>query len=87
MKLLSTIAPGSNVVVFGASGGIGRSLCKLLAAHDTVETVFALSRSGADSVGEKCQTIAFDLLDEASIVNAAEQISKQAKPVLFLSIF
>ncbi|MGI9220531.1 MAG: SDR family NAD(P)-dependent oxidoreductase [Woeseiaceae bacterium] len=84
MNILSTIRPGSNVVVVGATGGIGLSLCSHLAAHDSVKTVFALSRARFELSGEKYQAIDFDLLDETSIVKAAEQVAAQAAPDLVI---
>jgi NAD(P)-dependent dehydrogenase (short-subunit alcohol dehydrogenase family) len=57
--------------VFGASGGIGRSLCKGLAARGA-EVVYAGTRQGEGPEGAAIRPFAFDLMDETSIAAAAE---------------
>lgn len=46
--------------------------------------MFALSRAHFDLSGEKYQAIEFDLLNETSIVKAAEQVAAQAAPDLVI---
>lgn len=61
-------------VVFGASGGIGSALTRLLAARDDVAVVHAGSRSGKAPGGDKIARFTFDLADEASIATACANI-------------
>ena len=56
--------------VFGSTGGIGRALCKVMAARGC-ETVYAGSRAGREPAGPDISPFAFDLADEASIEAAA----------------
>lgn len=57
--------------VFGASGGIGAALVSLLAARDDIAIVHAGARRQVDG-GAKVRPFRFDLLDEASIQDAAQ---------------
>jgi NAD(P)-dependent dehydrogenase (short-subunit alcohol dehydrogenase family) len=61
--------------VFGASGGIGAALVARLAARENVSDVFALSRQ-AGGGGGKIVSLPFDLLDEASIAQAAKRMGE-----------
>lgn len=56
--------------MFGASGGIGRALCDVLAERGC-ETIHAGSRSCKRGGGGPYRPFAFDLTDEASIAAAA----------------
>ena len=78
MTQLSTFSPAANVVVIGASGGIGSALCRALAGSESVGSVHALSRSKAAAPDTVIQPFTIDLLDEASIEAAAEHVSKDA---------
>lgn len=66
---------GKKILVTGAGKGIGREICRLLAAGGA--EVIALSRTAADLeslAGEiACQTVIADLADAAEAVGAAER--------------
>lgn len=64
---------GLRCAVFGASGGIGAALVKLLAARDDVAQVHALARKPVES-GLKIYPHMFDLADEATIATACATI-------------
>ncbi|MBT5570249.1 MAG: SDR family NAD(P)-dependent oxidoreductase [Alphaproteobacteria bacterium] len=76
MSALEPFGTGLSVAVFGASGGIGRALTDILQSDISVERVYALSRTEPEGLGEKSTGIAFDMLDEASIAEAATVIAK-----------
>ncbi len=57
------------VAIFGATGGIGAALCRLLA--DSGVQVLAGSRSGDAPKHQLIEPFQFNLLDEASIASAA----------------
>ncbi len=61
-----------HAVVIGASGGIGRALAAALAASPQVARVLACARRPLAPDHAKLQPQPLDLLDEASIVAAAE---------------
>jgi NAD(P)-dependent dehydrogenase (short-subunit alcohol dehydrogenase family) len=61
-----------HAVVIGATGGIGQALVEALAARSDVAAVTALSRRPADPASAKVETGYVDLLDEASVAQAAE---------------
>lgn len=65
--------------VIGSTGGIGRALVDALAASDTVETLYALSRSGTTHDSPKVQNLTFDFLDEVSVAAAAEALRETGK--------
>ena len=70
---------GSAVVV-GSTGGVGRAMVQRLVGDGAFETVWAVSRSGADVAGATALTA--DLEDEASLVRAAERIGRGSAPTL-----
>lgn len=61
-------------VIMGASGGIGGALTHKLAMRDEVAQIYALSRSTRECDGPKTTSLSIDLLDEASIAQAATAI-------------
>ncbi len=65
---------GKQVVVFGASGGIGAALVAQLVADPLVALVHAGSRAPAAPGNPKLRPFAFDLADEASMAQAAASI-------------
>lgn len=71
-----------SAVVFGATGGIGRAMVERIVSGGAFETVWAVSRSGADVAG--AQGLAADLEDEASLVRAAERIGQGPAPTLIV---
>lgn len=62
------------VVVVGASGGIGGAAVDLLAALPSVARVHAWSRSGRIASGPKIHPHAIDITDESSITLAAASL-------------
>lgn len=64
---------GLRCAVFGASGGIGAALVRLLAARDDVAQVHALARKPVETTA-KVHPHTFDLADEASIATACASI-------------
>jgi NAD(P)-dependent dehydrogenase (short-subunit alcohol dehydrogenase family) len=71
-----------SAVVIGATGGIGRAMVEQILASGAFETVWAVSRSGADVAG--AQGLAADLEDEASLAHAAERIGQGPAPTLIV---
>ncbi|WP_428154244.1 SDR family NAD(P)-dependent oxidoreductase [Brevundimonas sp.] len=71
-----------SAVVIGATGGIGRAMVERIVSGGAFETVWAVSRSGADVAG--AQGLAADLEDEAGLVHAAERIGQGPAPTLIV---
>lgn len=63
-----------NVVVFGASGGIGGALVVQLAADPSVARIHAASRRAIDYSDSKIIPLSFDLSDESTIADAAATV-------------
>lgn len=57
--------------VIGSTGGIGGALVDALARQTNVQSVYALSRTGASHSSPKVENLTFDFLNEASIITAA----------------
>lgn len=72
---LSTFSDGANVVIAGASGGIGAALVRHVSASDRIGRVFALHRSPAPDFAGDVARLGFDLGDEGSIRSAANAVS------------
>lgn len=68
---LSSFGCDLNVVVFGASGGIGASIVHLFAECPNVRKINAFSRTKPQALHDDVDYESFDLLDEASIERAA----------------
>jgi NAD(P)-dependent dehydrogenase (short-subunit alcohol dehydrogenase family) len=62
--------------VFGAAGGIGAAMVRVLLGREDVSVVHAGSRQGGVSADPRCEPFRFDLLDEASIRAAAAQVAR-----------
>ena len=73
---LSTLPPGANVVIAGASGGIGAALLEHCTADERVNKIFALRRSNAPGHGSKVATLEFDFHHEDSIRAASETVAE-----------
>lgn len=73
-EILSNFGSDLNVVVVGASGGIGRGFIEHLADCDKVVRVFAFSRAEAVFESEKVIWGAIDYADESSIEAAAQSV-------------
>jgi NAD(P)-dependent dehydrogenase (short-subunit alcohol dehydrogenase family) len=74
MDSLTSFKPGSNAVVIGSSGGIGRSFVSALEADPSFAQVSTFSRSNPDR--------GIDLADEASIERAANSVGDELDLVI-----
>lgn len=77
MKSLDATA---NVVVVGASGGIGGAVVQLLNDDPSVRRIHAFSRNATSSLDGKIRRLPIDLLDEESIASGVE-IAAAEKPL------
>lgn len=73
---MNSLNPDAHVAVIGASGGIGAAFCRALAGSDRVSKVHALSRSITEFDDDKIRSSTLDLLDDASVAEAAERVSQ-----------
>ena len=73
-----------NAVIIGASGGIGDALTQALAMRETTASVHALSRSGRRFDQAIIRSHAIDIVDEASIVQAAAEVKETGAPDLVI---
>lgn len=78
MTSLNSFAPGANVAVIGASGGIGAEFTRQLSASATVGHVHALARECRAFPNPKVRPGRIDLMDEESIRDAAAAVSETA---------
>lgn len=74
MSRLASFHEPANVVVVGASGGIGSAACELLAADPRIGHVFALSRSNSAVAGDHISSAPIDIENEESVAQAAAAI-------------
>ena len=63
-----------NIVIIGASGGIGEAFVRLLEQDESVSKIYAFSRSDASFDHAKVVTGKIDIIDESSIEDASSQI-------------
>lgn len=75
----------SRAVVFGASGGIGCALTEALAASGRFDRIHAGARRLPADLPLGVEPFAFDLVDEASIAEAARSIGGPVELVLVTS--
>lgn len=73
---LSSFGNNLNVVVFGASGGLGSAIVQLFNQSANVNKIYAFSRSTPQTTDAKVQYQRFDLLDEETIEQAADIIDE-----------
>lgn len=73
MTKLSSFADSLSVAVVGASGGIGRAMCRQLNDDARVDAIYAFSRQEIDAAG-KIQWFPIDIADESSIEYAMDAI-------------
>jgi NAD(P)-dependent dehydrogenase (short-subunit alcohol dehydrogenase family) len=73
---LESFPASLRAAVFGASGGIGKALCDLLANCAQIKQLYLFSRSGTGLNAPHIEDMRFDLTDEASIASAAEFCSR-----------
>lgn len=71
---LSSFGEKINVAVVGANGGIGSGLVRALTACQQVDGIFELGRAKPKEQGDKSVFLQVDILNEASVVNAASAI-------------
>ena len=79
---MRSMPSGGSAVVVGASGGIGAALVSELLGDDTFATVFALSRTAARVSEGKLQRLPVDVTDEASIVQAAQDLTGTVRLII-----
>ncbi len=74
-NFLASFDEDLNVVVIGATGGIGFALIEHLFANSKVKSVYALSRRELPIGNSMVQHVSVDLEDETSIEAAANKVS------------
>lgn len=73
---LSSFGTGLNIVVIGASGGIGGAFVQQLCSDEHVGHIFAMSRSKTSFAHSKISTSHIDITDETSIAAAAQHAAQ-----------
>lgn len=71
---LDSFGESLNIVVVGATGGIGQSLVAELSTHTKTNQVFALSRRPSSNPYSNVHELYFDLTDEASMEATAKEV-------------
>ncbi len=71
---LESMGDNINVIIIGASGGIGAALLTQLNASPQVAQIFALSRQARQYPSPKIHSMAFDFTDETSVESAAANL-------------
>ena len=71
---IETFGKDLNVIVFGASGGIGNALTQNLAKNPTINSIFAISRSLKKYSNPKIQSLQADIDNENDIVRVTNSI-------------
>lgn len=74
--MLNSFHAPIRAAVIGSTGGIGRAFVDALAASDGVAAVHALSRSGASHPSEKVRNLTVNILDEDSLIAAAQALDE-----------
>ena len=72
LNYLSTL---KNVAIFGASGAIGSTFVDVFSSIDSIENIYAFSRSNASFSSQKVVNTTFDYLDESTLINAKDSLS------------
>ena len=85
MSFVSSLHPGANVTVIGASGAIGGALVALLESDRHVSSVCALSRNGSGRFHVKRRSMHIDLTSEQSI-EAAAVFASEKGPIDFVLV-
>jgi NAD(P)-dependent dehydrogenase (short-subunit alcohol dehydrogenase family) len=83
MSGLRSLGLGYRAVVFGAGGGLGQAFVAALAADPACAVVHAGARVSPPAAPKR-SPFAFDLLDEASIAEAARAILAEGAPDLVI---
>lgn len=79
MSIISSISANANVVIIGASGGIGVALTRRLANDERVAVVHALARTKIDSASSNVVGGYIDIAHERAIAEASERCSADAE--------
>ena len=79
MSLLNSFTSKLNVVIIGASGGLGKAFIKVLEQEINVATIYAFSRNDVNSASNKTNYSYIDLENEESIERASILASSSAK--------
>ena len=74
MSFLTAFSSASNIVVIGASGGVGRGFVNVLQDNGFEGRIFAFSRSGTEFQNVRNERI--DIADERSIESAARSVEE-----------
>jgi NAD(P)-dependent dehydrogenase (short-subunit alcohol dehydrogenase family) len=75
MSRIESLTKPANVVIVGASGGIGGALVTALADDERVGQLFALSRSPIDDSTSAAKPFPINITDEDSVAGAAAHCS------------
>lgn len=70
---------GTDLVVIGATGGIGRALVDELCQSSNIEKIFACSRTRYSTAAPKIHPLLLDLENENSIAEAADSVRKSSE--------
>lgn len=76
MSRIETFSAPANIVVCGASGGIGNAFVRILAEDERAGIVFALSRNPPEVDAARVTPLTVDIMDEASVAQAAAQCAE-----------
>ena len=74
---LTTYGSAAHVAVFGASGGIGKALCETMLSDESVDRIYALSRTPPTVENERVVAASIDITDESSIAAAAANLTSE----------
>ena len=74
---------GKNVIVTGASGGIGRALCKKLSENGAFIAAASHTEDGAEAIaselGENCFSMSVDVTKEAEVIQFYKAAAEKQK--------
>ena len=73
-EILNSFGKELNVVVFGATGGIGKAIVDNLSQNSNVESIFAVSRSVNYLSFQKVTTLHANICNEEDILHVADTI-------------
>ena len=74
ISLVASLPNGAEIVIIGATGGIGEALLVLLAEDARVGSIHAWSRHPVRATNSKIVPATVDITDEASIAKAADAV-------------
>lgn len=80
MTHLSSFKSPLRVVIFGATGGIGKAMAKIIAATTAIETLYLIGRSEPRNMPQGARFIAADITNESQL-EAAADIVKSGGPL------